>query len=215
MTAYYKYPKTWHLKNSRPDPKGNDRAHSNYDHFIGKEVVITEKLDGESTSLYCDKIHARSIDSGHHPSRAWVKALHASIKSRIQPNYRICGENLQAKHSILYEALPSYFFVFGVYDDKNFCLSWDDTMKYAAELGLCVVPVLFRGIWDQEKAHQCYTGKSVFGNSSQEGYVVRVADKFHYDDFAISTSKFVKPSFVPGDTEHWSKSTYTPNKLAH
>jgi len=210
---YFKYPKTFHFSWSKPDPHGNDRVHDNTDHFVGKEVVVTEKLDGENTSMYSDKIHARSIDSGYHPSRTWVKALHASIRMNIPQEFRICGENMQAKHAIYYDGLPSYFFVFGVFNHKNVCLSWDETVDFSDALQLPTVPVLYRGIWDEKKVQACFTGKSVFGNSEQEGYVVRVADSFHYDDFTYSVSKFVRQGHVAGDSEHWSKTGYKPNKL--
>lgn len=210
---YFKYPKTWHFNYSKPDPHGNDRVHDNVDHFIGKEVIVTEKLDGENTSMYYNKIHARSIDSGHHPSRTWIKGLHASICKDIPLNYRVCGENMQAKHAILYNGLPSYFFVFGIYNDRNICLSWDETVESAHVLGLQTVPLLYRGTWDYEKVHACFRGKSTFGDSEQEGYVVRVANSFDYDNFACSLSKYVRPGHVAGDTEHWSKTGYKPNKL--
>ena len=210
---YFKYPKTFHFSWSKPDPHGNDRVHDSVDHFVGKEVVVTEKLDGENTSLYTGHLHARSIDSGAHPSRTWIKALHANIARHIPEGWRICGENMQAKHAIYYTDLPTYFFVFGIYDDKNICLSWDDTVEYAAMLGLQTVPVLYRGLWDRDKVHACYTGKSVIANGEQEGYVVRVASCFHYDNFTYSLSKFVRPGHVAGDAEHWSKTGYKPNKL--
>lgn len=211
---YIKYPKTFHFSWSKPDPHGNDRVHTNTDHFVGKEVVVTEKLDGENTSMYVDKIHARSIDSSHHPSRTWVKALHASVRRNIPDGYRICGENLQAKHAILYDGLPSYFFVFGVYNNENRCLSWDDTVEFATALGLHTVPVLYRGIWDVEKIHSyCFTGNSVFGNSQQEGYVCRVAGSFDYSDFTYNVSKYVRRGHVAGDSEHWTKTGYQPNKM--
>lgn len=41
--------------------------------FLKGPVVITEKMDGENTTLYRDGLHARSLDSRHHPSRNWVK----------------------------------------------------------------------------------------------------------------------------------------------
>ena len=37
--------------------------------LIGKQVIVTEKMDGENTSMYRHRIHARSIDSLPHPSR--------------------------------------------------------------------------------------------------------------------------------------------------
>lgn len=209
----YKYPKTFHFLNSKPNFHGNDRVHLNNEHFIGKEIICSEKMDGENTTLGHNYLHARSLDSGAHPSRTWIKAFHASIKHLISQNYRLCGENLQAKHSIFYDQLPTYFLLFGIYNDKNFCLSWDETIELAKIIGVETVPVLYRGIFDEEKVKACFTDKSAFGKSLQEGYVVRLAGEFHYDNFAISTSKFVKNNFVPGDTEHWSKTTYMPNKL--
>lgn len=141
-----------------------------------------------------------------------VKGLHASIRHNIPKNWRVCGENMQAKHAIFYDTLTSYFFVFGIYDDKNVCLSWDDTVEFAQTLGLLTVPLLYRGIWDDKKVHACFTGKSIYG-SEQEGYVVRIAEKFHYNDFTYSVSKYVRAGHVAGDTEHWSKTGYKPNKL--
>lgn len=214
--TYYKYPKTYHFNYSKPDPHGNDRVHTNVDHFIGKEIVVSCKMDGENTSAYPDKIHARSIDSGYHPSRTMIKAWHASICKKIPANYRLCVENLQAKHSIHYENLPSFVLLFGIYNDQNMCLSWDDTEKMAKELNIPMVPVLYRGIWDEEKVKACYTGRTIIDGvdcGAQEGYVVRLNDSFHYNDFTYSVSKYVRPNFVPGDTEHWSKTGYMPNGL--
>ena len=38
--------------------------------FSGKEIIITEKMDGENTTVYDDgTFHARSIDGRGHPSR--------------------------------------------------------------------------------------------------------------------------------------------------
>lgn len=209
---YFKYPKTYHFEWSKPDPHGNDRVHLNTDHFIGKEVVVTEKLDGENTTMYRDKIHARSIDSGHHPSRSWVKSLHASIRNNISENWRICGENMQAKHAIYYDKLPSYFFMFGAYDENNTCLSWNATKELANKLAVNIVPVLYEGIWNQDRVHKCFTGKSIF-DGEQEGYVVRLKDSFHYDDFIYSVSKYVRPGHVAGDADHWSKTEYRANGL--
>ncbi|HGN6580791.1 MULTISPECIES: RNA ligase family protein [Bacillus] len=44
-----------------------------------QEVINRTKLDGENTSLYKDAIHARSLSSGHNPSRTWVKTLQGSM----------------------------------------------------------------------------------------------------------------------------------------
>lgn len=209
---YFKYPKTWHFPWSRTIVKDDDRVFDNVDHFVGRNIVITEKMDGENTTFYRDHLHARSLDSKHHPSRDWVKAIHSQIKSGIPDGWRFCGENLRAEHAIPYADLPSYFMVFGVYNENNICLSWADTEQYVDMLGLVTVPVLYKGIWDEDIVKSCYTGKSNVGLNLQEGYVVRMAEEFPYDDFKMNVAKFVRKGHVAG-SEHWTNKTYVQNKL--
>lgn len=69
-----KYPRTYHLPWSL-GRSSDDKVLSNVDSFIGQEVVITEKMDGENSSLYPNgKTHARSLDSANHVSRDWLKS---------------------------------------------------------------------------------------------------------------------------------------------
>ncbi|MGY5343347.1 RNA ligase family protein [Paenibacillus glucanolyticus] len=42
------------------------------------------------------------------------------IKYRIPEGYRICAENVYAKHSLLYSALPSYFLLFSVWKELTY-----------------------------------------------------------------------------------------------
>jgi RNA ligase len=209
---YFKYPKTYHFPWSKPNPHGNDRVLKNIDHFIGKQIIVTEKLDGENTSMYNNYIHARSIDSINHPSRNWSKALHASIKNSIPEGWRICGENVQAKHAIHYTDLPSLFFVYGIYNENNECISWQDTEDMCNLLDLKTVPILYKGAWDEKVVKSLYTGKSVFDPAEQEGYVVRIADAFNYADFVFNVGKFVRKGHVQG-SEHWTKQAYMPNTM--
>ncbi|MEC0309061.1 RNA ligase family protein [Paenibacillus lautus] len=206
-----KYPKTMHLPWSR-GYTDDDKILRNTDHFTGREVVITEKMDGENTTMYPDFIHARSLDSKDHSSRHYVKTLHGSIKYLIPEGYRLCGENVYAKHSLSYGALPAYYMLFSVWNKDNVCLSWDETEAWAERLGLVTVPVLYRGFWDEGAAKACYTKQSNCGGE-QEGYVVRLASSFAYDDFKRSVAKFVRKNHVQTD-EHWLSKPIEPNRLA-
>src|SRR3954452_17456364 len=103
------YPRTPHLPWS-PGASSDDVRAGDLAGLAGREVVVTEKLDGENTTLYADGLHARSLDSGHHPSRAWIKALHGRIAPAIPPGRRVCGENLFPRHSLEYGDLESYFY---------------------------------------------------------------------------------------------------------
>ena len=208
-TEYIKYPRTLHL----PWSKGitnDDRVMQSVDCFEKKEVVVTCKLDGENTTLYNGRMHARSLDSRHHASRAWLKKRHAEFQHEIPENFRICGENMYAKHTIHYQALTDYFYVFGIYEDDA-CLSWGDTVEYCKVLGLKTVPVLWRGIWDEEKVKSLFTGESIFG-AEQEGYVVRNVGSFHFDDFQKNVAKMVREGHVQTD-QNWMHQAVIPNKL--
>lgn len=207
---YVKYPRTWHCPWS-PGIGRDDRVLKDMGHFIGKEVVISEKLDGENTTCYRNAIHARSIDGRSHPSRNWVKKHHSEFAGEIPDGWRICGENLYAKHTIEYSSLPSYFIVFSIYDEKGTCLGWDETIEWCELLGLKTPPVLYRGLYDQEAIERCYTGKSQFGGI-QEGYVGRLTDSFQFQNFQKSIFKYVRAGHV-GTNSHWMYEKIVKNGL--
>jgi hypothetical protein len=171
-------------------------------------------MDGENTSMYRDYIHARSLDSKNHPSRNWAKVLHSNVCYDIPEGWRICGENLYAKHSIKYTELDSYFYVFSIWNDKNVCLSWEDTCQWCDLIGngLDMVPVLYEGVFDtkliQDKFDE-YVKNSV---DEVEGYVVRLADSFSYGEFKKSIAKWVRPHHVQTHG-HWMRAKLEPNGL--
>jgi hypothetical protein len=215
-----KYPRTVHFPWS-PGASNDDVKLDSVDHFKGKLCVITEKMDGENTTIYQDGIHARSLDSGYHPSRTWVKALQAKIGSSIPKKWRICGENLYAKHSIGYENLSSFFQVFSIWDDKNNALSWKDTLEWAELLELKTVPVLAEGVFNSDYKWEdlyhwkefpiLYQERAFIDKSKAEGYVLRVAESFHFSEFKKSVAKYVRKGHVQTD-KHWLLAPMIPNK---
>jgi hypothetical protein len=201
-----KYPRTPHLPWS-PGASDDDVRLLDATAFEGREVVVTEKLDGENTSLYRTGLHARSLDSAHHPSRAWVKALQARIGPLLPEGYRVCGENLAARHSIAYDGLLSWFYGFGVWDGPR-CLDWDATTARLDSLGIPTPPVLYRGTWDKRAIRTLKVPAQV-----QEGYVVRTVAGFDLEDFDRHCAKWVRPDHVQSDT-HWMLRPVVPNGLA-
>jgi len=205
---HIKYPRTYHLPWS--NLLKDDRQMESDDCFHNKRVIVSLKCDGENTSMYNDHIHARSLDSGSHPSRDWVKGLWGQIAYMIDPQMRVCGENLYAKHTIHYEGLTSYFKAFSVWVD-NVCLSWDETLEYLELLGLEPVDVIYDGIYDRKKIIE------IFEQYPQdEGYVVRIADEFTYGGFRTHVGKYVRPEFrqqLNDSHGHWISKKIIPNKL--
>jgi RNA ligase len=202
----YKYPRTPHLPWS-PGASVDDIRLRTCPWFENHEVVVTEKMDGENTTLYRNAMHARSLDSRHHPSRDWVKAWHGSIAHDIPEAWRLCGENLFARHSIEYDALKSYFYLFSIWDSTNRCLAWDDTLEWASLLGCPTPRELYRGPWNAELISAINIDQTLC-----EGYVVRRCAGFSYEDFPQCLAKWVRPAHVTTD-EHWMYALITPNRL--
>lgn len=208
LQKHVKYPKTPHLPWSEKASK-DDKRLKNIDYFIGKEVVASIKMDGENTTMYDDKIHARSLNSNH-PSQDWVKGLWGNLSYQLPPKWRICGENLYALHTIPYDNLVSYFNAFSVWEERR-CMSWHETIGICNMLDLHTVPVFYRGIFDQELIHKAFP--ATYNGDLTEGYVIRLADDFMYDDFQKSIAKFVSKSFIIADDKHWMQGRVVPNKI--
>jgi len=198
-TKYKKYPRTFHVPWSKAITS-DDKVRNDMDFFDGKEVVVTRKMDGENTTMYDDHIHARSIDSKYHPSRTWVKSLHSTIRFKLSENQSICGENMFWVHSIVYTDLPSYFLMFGFWEG-DVCASWNDTLKIASDLELSMVSVLYRGVYDETLIKELHTEDM---DSKHEGYVIRIADSFHRNDFTKCVAKYVREGHVQTDS-HWMR----------
>lgn len=203
MTNLIKYPRTYHLPWSE-GVTSDDKINKSTNQFVGKRVIVTEKMDGENTSIYKDAIHARSLDGRNHPSRNWVKGFAQSFQYLLDDDVRLCGENLYAKHSIAYEALPSYFLGFSVWNNTT-CISWDASCELMAKCGVLPVPVLYDGEYDEKLIKTLYDGIA-------EGYVIRLADSITRDDFKTSVGKFVRQNHVQTDV-HWMQSEVIKNKI--
>jgi hypothetical protein len=210
FTNRVKYPRTFHLPWS-PGILYDDRMLASLTPFEGQEVVVTAKCDGENTTMYRDYMHARSLEFTPHPSRDRVRALHGRLAHEIPENWRLCGENLYAKHAIHYHHLAAHFLLFSVWDEKNICQSWDDTVTYAGVLDLKTVPVLWRGKWDEALVRRLYQPKHE--DDECEGYVVRMARAFHFREFRQVLGKYVRQGHVIQHGGHWANRVVVPNEL--
>lgn len=138
-----------------------------------------------------------------------MKALQGRVGARIPEGWRVCGENMFARHSIPYEELESFFYGFSVWDGEH-CLDWDRTVAFLRDLGIPVPPVLWRGVFDARAEKTLRALKLDTGR--QEGYVVRPADGFGAADFRCLVAKWVRPGHVQTDT-HWMHAAVVENGL--
>ncbi len=208
MNEYKKYPRTFHFPFS-PKKTDDDKTLSNCDHFVGKEVVALVKIDGQNTSTYNNYIHTRSLNGISHPSMDGIKGYVSRFQHEIPDNMRLIFEDVSIVHTIEYSNLPTLYYLISIWEGDK-CLSWDDTVYLSMILDLVTVPILYRGLWDENKIKSLYT--PYFEGNRMEGYVVRLADSFTYSDFPKSVAKFVSKSFEIGN-QHWSSGVLRKNQL--
>jgi hypothetical protein len=198
FTDWVKYPRTHHLPWS-PGVNDDDRVIESLAAFEGERVIVTEKMDGENSTLYRNYTHARSVDGRSHPSRDWLKQFWSGLSADIPEGWRLCGENLFAKHSIRYTALPTYFMGFSLWNERNVCLPWDETLEWFELMGVTPVPVLYDGVFDEKVICALWNERE---REEREGYVVRVAAPIAYGEFRRKVAKFVRKGHVQ-TVKHW------------
>lgn len=209
FTDRVKHPRTHHLPFS-PGVTNDDRIIESLAGFDGEEVIATLKMDGEQLNWYRDGFHARSIDTQSHPARDWFWSVHRRIGHEIPAGWRITAENLYAIHSIPYQNLPAHLLVYGIWNDKNQCLSWDETLEWAELLEVKTVPVLYRGLWDEEKIRLLH---QPFRNGDPcEGFVIRVSRRFSFGEHRKVVAKWVRPGHVTSSS-HWKQQAIRVNGL--
>ena len=208
---YIKYPRTYHLPYSLTMSDDDKRLESDKMFENMDQVYCTIKMDGENTTVYSDGyIHARSIDGNKHPWQSWLKQ-YIQIWYKLIPNgWRVCGENLYATHSISY-TFPDetyYFQVFGIYNENNIRLSYEEMIDWCCMLDIHFVPTFSVGQYSKKLIMEAFDNYKSKSENEVEGFVVSNVESFKYEDFSKNVGKFVRANHVQTDqhwSEHWTK----------
>lgn len=195
-----KYPRTPHARWSE-GYSGDDIRLANESSFLDKDVVVTEKIDGENSVLNRHGYHARSENSTGKHWQSDLARIWSGIRMDIPDGMEICGENIYAVHSIEYTRLTSSFYVFGIVDN-GICLSWEDVCEWTSLFGLQTVPILGYGKFT-EFINIPIPEESKLGGEC-EGYVIRNIHQFSLDKFDRNVCKCVRKGHVQSDI-HWTK----------
>jgi hypothetical protein len=219
-----KYGRTYHFSFS-PGATNDDKINQNWWEDLKriKQVVITEKLDGQNNCLNASGIYARShIDQSNYPWDKYLRDEWLYFKDQLG-DLELFGENLYAIHSIKYLKLEDYFYQFAV-RNKDRWLSWDEVNTYAAMLNFKTVPFIDTWSYNPKlndhkqklefqkliesisKQSSTFLSVDILTNKScsMEGVVVRNIDCFSIDSFSHNVFKFVRAYHVTTD-EHWTK----------
>lgn len=190
-----KYPRTPHLPESEGMTSDDKMASAATLKNLasGIPLVVTEKMDGGNLTFTRSHFFGRSLDSGTHPWDTHAKSLWARVHHDIPPGWRVSGESMYARRSVAYDGLPDVYLVFGIWNDNNSLLSWEETKEWADLLGLVTVPEIYRGN-DFEVARRAWGEK--YNDETSEGFVVRNAGTFEYKDFGLNVAKRVRKDHV-------------------
>jgi RNA ligase len=200
-----KYSRTYHFPFSQ-GATNDDRVQANWKQLLDKELVMTEKLDGENTCVKDLGVFARSHAAPTiNPWAKNMQAIWTRLKSDLG-NLEIFGENLFGVHSIEYEHLTDYFFVFAIRQGDEW-LSWNEIEEYCFFFDLKTVPIVKIGHFQETEILPTIETElmkgSAFGGAC-EGFVFRNKDRFHVNDFSTNVLKYVRKNHVQTD-EHWTK----------
>ena len=80
-----------------------------------------------------------------HPSFGPIKQLAAQVSYLLPDNIQLFGENMFGIHSIEYDGLTSFFYIFAVLEEGRDWWAWDRVEELANEIGLPTVPIVYRG----------------------------------------------------------------------
>lgn len=143
------------------------------------------------------------------PPEIGSKHFAAGISPFLTEGERIVGANLYARHSVEYDALPSYFLGFAWIVDEE-VQPWDLTLARFEELRVQAVPTLYRGPYQNGLFDRLAKSLDL---TRQEGFVVRTAEAFMESAMPERVGKYVREGHVQSEM-HWMKTELIPNKLA-
>ena len=220
MSISRKYGRTYHYSFS-PGTTSDDRINKEWwdDMQKIKEIIHSEKLDGENTCMNGIGIFARSHAAPtRHPWSSHLKEKFSMIQNDLKENdIELFGENLYAQHSIIYPNLNHHFYLFAV-RCKDMWLSWDEVKWYSEFFEYPLVPDLGRthphavtkeiikdGVIELMSYPNSY---NVLNKNNDpcviEGIVTRNVEEYHVDDFKQNVFKYVRKNHVQTD-EHWTR----------
>ena len=203
-----KYPRTPYWPYSPAIGRG-DAVHADPERFVGRPVVVTEKLDGSNVLIHRGKVHARSVATeATHKWMAMVKKHHAWKVT--EPDVYLYGEDIYGVHSIEYGAVreSETFYAFALRDARGTFRSMGTLERFAADRRIPVVPVLYRGDFGsvgeiRRFIQHAHAQQSRLGGE-REGVVMRATEGFPWREFAGNVCKSVRQGHVQTD-QHWTR----------
>jgi len=97
-----------------------------------------------------------------------------------------------------------------MWNDKNDCLSIDETLEWCKLLEVDFVPIIYKGLFNKNIIENLH--RETYEGNECEGFVLRNCESFHYSKFRNNVGKFVRENHVMTN-KHWIKQEIIKNKL--
>ena len=221
MSAHYSFPRTPHLAGSTvsdDDRVLTDAAFQSMakDHHL----VVQEKVDGTNVGIHFDapgliSLQKRSgpLATGEHAQynafRSWAFERLDVLYELVGAKYVLFGEWLWAEHGMHYDALPDFFLAFDlmVKESGEFLVT-DEIVRQCGNM-IHLVPILWRGTFQDMPALLELVAHSHFSPQPAEGVYIRVENR----NRVIGRCKWRRPGFKCGRNDF--ASSLRRNALRH
>lgn len=225
MSGIHKFPRTRHIRGSRFQHGDHDMEAVPWEELRGKHLVIEEKIDGGNFGVSFVDGEMKLQSRGHYlrggPRERefeFAKLFCATYRDAFEfllheDRYVLYSENLLAKHSLFYDALPHYLFEFDIYDTfTNDFLSTDERSALFSALGrselpIAQVPVLTQGKFDSLEELKSFIKPSLFfsGSPDRLGSVLQEACREARADHQMTLAQTDKSDFSEGLYVKWEE----------
>jgi len=126
-----KYDRTPHIRGSRFQHGDHDLEAVPWEELAGKNLVVEEKVDGGNFGISFSEdgdlllqsrghyLHGGPREKQFNLLKQWSSIWRDELFDVLTDRYIMYGENLTAKHTYFYDALPHYLMEFDVFDTKD------------------------------------------------------------------------------------------------
>ena len=150
------------------------------DGYFNKKIIITKLNNRPPISIYSDGyVHGVSTITTPIYKEQYNDLL-KEVYSELEEGWRVCGYLTKQK--------KAFITIDSIWNNKNECLSWEDTVEWCEILGLELPEILYKGIYNKEELLYVQLFKIIEG--LDYGYLIRSSEKIHYAEFAYKVAKF-------------------------
>lgn len=227
MSEFFRFPSTPHLFAAKGAELPRDDkllSASALRELLAGEVTVEEKLDGANVGISIDSHGNVQMQnrgtylippfSGQFARlEQWLRQHEDHLFDVLSgnPELILFGEWCAARHSLGYASLPDWWLMFDVYDRRaGRFWSVAERNRLARQLGVAVVPCLFRGAVTPSKLEEFLEAwQSHYREGPMEGLVVRRDD----GAWLHSRGKLVRADFSQTIEEHWRSRPIEWNRI--